>query len=480
VAAPGSPAPCAWARTDRRGFLRALGRLTLATALGPVVVDAFGSRAAAAAVAPGALEETLPPGTPILVLVTLDGGNDPLNTLVPIDDPWYYDGTYGHGPLALAPGATLPLAGTPYHLHPALAWLAERWRTAGDVAFVQGLGEHVVSSFSHFDAMRFWQTADFTLLEPRGWLGRYNDLVRPGNPMASISLGWGPRLEGVGATSPVLVVRDTSLFEIAMPWLHVDAFRAGLDRMAAGAGEGVRGQAAGLIGTTFALSDRVTGASDPAATAGEHPPITDQLLQAALLIRAGLPCQAYTTAFGPFDSHGDQLAMQGDRLAELDDALARFFAVLATSGRAADVFVAVVSEFGRQVTANASAGTDHGQAGLAILVGGGVAGGLYGEAPTLDPGGVTRPNRLHDALVPTVDFRSLQATILARLAGDAAVAAEVLGGPFETLPLLTGRGRRAPHGLAARPAGIGPAPGARPAAAAPPRPRGGPMVPSRR
>ena len=85
----------------RRQFLHNLGLVTLATAAGPLVFRGFGSQAMAADF--GAFgNTTLPPNTPILIKITLDGGNDDLSTLVPIDNPWYYDSTYGHGPIAIA------------------------------------------------------------------------------------------------------------------------------------------------------------------------------------------------------------------------------------------------------------------------------------------------------------------------------------------------------------------------------------------
>lgn len=423
---------------DRRTFLKGLGSLTVASALGRIELDAYGATGAAArALASGALTETLPAGTPICVLITMDGGNDSLNTLVPVNDPWYYDAQYGHGALALAPGTTLALAGTGYRLHPSLGWLAGRWNTVGDVAFVQGVGERDHRNFSHFDSMKYWQTADTSLLEPRGWLGRFNDLARPGSPMASVSLS-GLRLESVGETGPVLVVRDTALFSYQLPWYDTASFRAALDVMGAAGGGGYRQQAAELISTTFAVSGRVRGATDATITAGEHSRIAQQLLQAALLIRAGIPCQTYSAAFGPFDSHGGQLAMQGDRLTELNEALSVFFAAIDGSDRRGDVFVLIVSEFGRKVTANANDGTDHGQSGLAVFVGGGTGRGIYGEAPTLDPGGPTRPNRVHDAMRPIVDYRSLHATALARLARDGGGLAQVvLRGSFETLSVFS-------------------------------------------
>jgi uncharacterized protein (DUF1501 family) len=89
----------------------------------------------------------------------------------------------------------------------------------------------------------------------------------------------------------------------------------------------------------------------------------------------------------------------------------------------------VVSEFGRRAYANSSFGTDHGSAGLALLVGNGVRGGLHGALPSLmalDPTG---------GLVPTVDFRSVYGAVLDRwLDAD---AGQVLGGSYPQLDLFS-------------------------------------------
>jgi hypothetical protein len=124
--------------------------------------------------------------------------------------------------------------------------------------------------------------------------------------------------------------------------------------------------------------------------------------------------------------------MQAARFAELNSALAKFFSSLAGHARAADVFVMITSEFGRQVTANQSGGTDHGQSGMGIFIGSGVNRGVFGEAPTLDPGGPTRPNRIYDALKPTVDFRAMHFAALSRLS-DAATAQAVLRKPYPAI-----------------------------------------------
>src|SRR6185312_2866587 len=106
----------------------------------------------------------------------------------------------------------------------------------------------------------------------------------------------------------------------------------------------------------------------------------------------------------------------------------------------------ISSEFGRQQTANASAGCDHGQAAVGAVLGGGVRRGLYGQAPATDPG-----HRLNDALVPTVDFRSVYATVLNRLSGDPNQTAAILKGTFPDLGIFSGA-------LAPPPGGVPPPP----------------------
>jgi len=248
------------------------------------------------------------------------------------------------------------------------------------------------------------------------------------------------RPEAVGASAPTLVLQDTSQFRYVPAWLDSDLFKSSARQMSTVTG-GAVGDVAKMIGTTFTVSDRIVAASDPAVTGDgsqNYKQITKDLLQVAVLVRAGMPSQNYTLGFGPFDSHSNQKQMLIDRYTELNEALSHFFAAMAGHPRQNDVFVVITSEFGRQVTANRDAGTDHGQAGMAIFVGGGVSRGIFGQAPTLDPGGPTRPNRVNDSLRPIIDFRTVHATVINRLAkGDTNVGDSVLGAHYEDLGVFT-------------------------------------------
>jgi uncharacterized protein (DUF1501 family) len=69
----------------------------------------------------------------------------------------------------------------------------------------------------------------------------------------------------------------------------------------------------------------------------------------------------------------------------LGDGLGAFYTDIRNQGLAADTTIIVFSEFSRRVSENGSAGTDHGAAGVMMVLGGAVRGGLYGTAPQLSP-----------------------------------------------------------------------------------------------
>src|SRR5205085_7105856 len=186
--------------TSRRRFLMQLGGAAAAGASTPLWLELLQQGGLPFAWGAGE-SDVLPTGTPICVHIALDGGNDYLNTLVPINDGWYLGTAAGHGAIALSPSETLALNGnSTYRLHGSLPWLANRWNTVGDVGFALGVG-NMEANFSHFDSMKYWQTARLDVLGKTGWLGRYADSVRPQNPLASVSIS-DLRADAVGATAP--------------------------------------------------------------------------------------------------------------------------------------------------------------------------------------------------------------------------------------------------------------------------------------
>jgi uncharacterized protein (DUF1501 family) len=373
-------------------------------------------------------------GTPILVLIDMQGGNDAANMLIDPTDPWYYDVQKGHGSIAIKESDILSLGGVSHGLHPSMPWLASRWASDHDVAFVLGPGENVVHEFSHFAAMHYRQVADFTGTVDTGWLGRYNDLAAAGSPFASVStVGVHPSL--VGSKTPVLAVPQVQYFDFNVGWQWEEGWLPAWHAMGReGAARGTMTRSSELaIADMFTAQSKVFAAFNKSVAAGfASSDVAQQLAQVALLIDAGIPSQTYVVTISGFDTHGGEDSAQPTLFGQLDAGLGSFFDVIGAGHRANDVFVYATSEFGRQQTANGSAGCDHGQAGVDIIVGGGVRGGLYGEAPKTAPGA-----RLDDALVPTVDFRSVYATILNRLGRSHKTGTAVLDKHFEDLGVFS-------------------------------------------
>jgi uncharacterized protein (DUF1501 family) len=245
---------------SRRRFLVQLGVAGAAGATAPMWLE-FVQRGGLFSAWGLGESDTLPLGTPIVVHVSLNGGNDYLNTLVPFDDGWYHDATYGHGAIALTSTETLALNGSSYRLHSSLPWLADRWNNVGDVGFALG-GGNAEENFSHFDSMKYWDTARTDVLGKTGWLGRYADAMRPQNALASVSIS-DVMPAAIGSTAPMFVLDECASFTYENGWLSKNVFMNGAKQMATIPGTNKIADVARMMGTTFDVSGRVIGADDP-------------------------------------------------------------------------------------------------------------------------------------------------------------------------------------------------------------------------
>ena len=450
--------------------LRLLGPEALAGASGLSGLSGASGLAGAAA----AFGSSLPVGTPIVVVVELAGANDILNTVVPFAVPT----TTGHYRTARPGiGITRLVTARPYGpppagdylppaldldgqwaLHGALPFLANRWHTAGDVAIVKGTGENVVRDMSHFAAMSFrWAGAFGGSLMNTGWLGRYNDLVNPHQPLGAVSLA-GTHQALASVNSPSVAISDLAAFNFTASNVP-DRDRFFTEVSAFGEADSAALNKVGTASEALELARQASATARAVPKLGQSggsSSLAGQMATAASLILGNVPCQTYVATLGAFDTHGSQPYNHWERLTLLNAGLAHFFSLIDGSPRAADVFVVIQSEFGRQVIQNAGQGTDHGQASDAIIVGGGVQGGFYGQAPSLAPAA-----RDSDAMVATVDFRSVYATVLNRLGGDPNLTDEAQGRdesgqPFADLGVFAGaesaaatQGAAVPDGAAA-------------------------------
>jgi uncharacterized protein (DUF1501 family) len=353
------------------------------------------------------------PAARTLVLVTLYGGNDGLNTVIPYADPAYAAARPG---LAYQPGQVLALDDR-MGLNPGLAGLHQLYGE-DRLAIVRGVG-YPKPDHSHFRSMDIWQTAQPDRPGTTGWLGRWLDGAG-GDPRLAVSFE--PVLPPLlaGATTAGATVPGG---EVKLPGSVTPALLRQLGTPAPGESP-ASARAAACFADLMRVQDLITGVAEapddedeaPAtATGGAAPPLDQQLALVARCVEAGVATRVFSVSLGGFDLHADERSAQESQLKKLDGPLSAFARRMAGHG----VVIAVYSEFGRRVRANASDGTDHGTASDVLLLGDGVRGGQYGEPPDLTD--------LDDGdLKYTVDFRDVYAHLLADVLDDD--PARVLGG----------------------------------------------------
>jgi uncharacterized protein (DUF1501 family) len=157
-------------------------------------------------------------------------------------------------------------------------------------------------------------------------------------------------------------------------------------------------------------------------------PLAQQLDVVANMIIGNVPTRVYSVGLSTFDTHADELALQNVLIGQVSDAITAFLTQIDGSPRANDVVVMAYSECGRRVQANAGGGTDHGTSAPVFIAGNRVAGGFYGEQPSLT-------NLIQGDLAVVVDFRDVYASMLEDVLGTEAES--VLPGWTTKLDLIT-------------------------------------------
>ena len=379
-----------------------------------------------------------------LVLVTLYGGNDGLNTVVPIDDSHY---AADRGPLALAPDSVLPLSDG-FGLHPSLTGFRSLW-DRGQLAIVQGVG-FADPNYSHFESMDIWQSGTPTSPGSTGWLGRWLDATGA-SPLQAVSIGpttpsllVGDRVQGAalplgairlpGGSGEQACYAAVAAAAARQPGVLPEASRGNADLLTVERRVGPIVDhsltssplaAYGAKGSPTATDGALAAADGGGGQAGAGV-LTAQLSMVANLILGGSSSAIYSVELGGFDTHADQAPTQKTLLAELDTGVTAFVEALEQHSGPPPVVV-VYTEFGRRVAGNASGGTDHGWANVVFVAGPSVRGGFYGEPPSLAT--------LSDGnLVYTTDFRRVYATVFDGILGVR--PSRFLDKSFPTLPFV--------------------------------------------
>lgn len=411
----------------------------------PAMINGFSVKAhAAASPLVRALMSATTETDKVLVLVRLDGGNDGLNMVIPVE---YYSGYYNaRKNIAIPQNKILALNGvSKTGLHPSLTGLQTLYNE-GKLAIVHSVG-YPSPNFSHFRATDIWMTAsDSEQIIPTGWIGRYLETEFPGYPEGypttqmpdplAIQIGAipTPAFQGAGYNMGINITNPTSFYDFLngvedpvpdTPWGKELKYIRTVARQ------------------TELYSTAIKAAAEKVTQQGSYPANNDlaqQLRIVARLVKGGLKTRVYMVSTYGFDTHSAQVnsldtttGTHAQLLRKLSDAIKSFMDDLKNLGVDDRVIGFTFSEFGRRIKSNSSMGTDHGAAAPVFVFGKNVRPGIVGANPTI-------PNNssVNDNIPFQYDFRSIYASILKQwFCVDAANLEKILLKNFQEIHLAS-------------------------------------------
>jgi uncharacterized protein (DUF1501 family) len=428
-------------RTTRRDFIK-----TGAGAIGAGIALPVLNQVTAGQTIVRRLRKELAGEPRILVVIELVGGNDGLNTIIPLKQ---YD-TYAsfRTRIAIPKEQVLPLYGsTTMGLTPDLAGI-KPLADAGQLAVVQAV-HYPNPNLSHESSRLIYHRGypDPEVRSPSGsgWIGRHSALFgNPDNPLDTIGIGGRlvPMLTAPGATSSS-VKQDNNgnnvgygfETDIQSPGDRKNILAAARQMDAYSTNDSYIDLIEKAQTDLFSSIDPVTAAALSYRSSITYPrnAFAGGLKLIARLATSTMPTlgtRVFYITIGDFDTHSFQLPRQRSQFLTITNALKLFFDDLAAHNLYDKTMVMIWSEFGRRVADNASDGTDHGTANNILLLGNRVKGGVYGADPNLTD--LEAGN-----LKSKIDFRSVYQTIIESWFGNSnSDARKVMGGDFGNLGFI--------------------------------------------
>ncbi|MBD2753413.1 DUF1501 domain-containing protein [Spirosoma validum] len=427
----------------RRNFLQhAASSLIL-----PVLIDGFGAKAFAR---PSSYIQSLinlaAASDRVLVIIQLQGGNDGLNMVIPLDQMSVYTSPGFRGNIAIPEAKALKLknfAGT--GLHPSMTGMQQLFND-NKLSIIQGVS-YPTPNFSHFRASDIWMTAvDSSQTSTSGWAGRYLDKQYPGFPTSyptatmpdppAIQIGYVTATTLLGPSdSMAIVLQDPDTFARLVgdkpndPTTDVKGY-AGQQV------EYIRQQQASSVSYAGQIKT-AAGKGQNIATYPANNALAAQLKIIARLISGGMKTKVYYVTLGGFDNHAAQVVStdtttgtHANLLKTLSDAILAFQTDLGQLKVDDRVIGMTFSEFGRRAISNSSYGTDHGTSAPMFVFGNGVKTPMVGKNPNLS-------DLDNSNLKMQTDFRQVYAAILTDWFGtDASTETAALFKDFQVAPVF--------------------------------------------
>lgn len=393
----------------RKEFLQ-IGSLASASLMMPKFLKAFEKRS------------LVPSGNKVMVVLQFSGGNDGLNTVIPVRNDIYYK---SRPHLGIQKEQALQITDDA-GLNPALPYFKELFNE-GNLGIMNNVG-YPNPDRSHFRSMDIWQSAsNSNEYITTGWLGRYLDAQCSGcsKPTQALEIDdvlslamKGENLKGMALRNPKQLFNSSNeryFREINATHDHEEAKVDYLYK---------------TLSETLNSTDYIYEQSRRHPSAQTYPAtqLGKNLKTISSLILSDINTKVYYVSLGSFDTHVNQENQQKRLFTELNDAITSFVKDLKNNNRFQDVTIMTFSEFGRRVAQNASGGTDHGTANSMFFISGGLKEkGLLNAMSDL--------NDLNEGdLKYTVDFKSVYATLLHNWLG--ADDEKILGKKYETMSFV--------------------------------------------
>lgn len=423
----------------RRDFLKRVAPMSLLPfAMNGQPIRAYGKLM-------GAEREDFTATDNVLVLVQLNGGNDGLNTLIPLDQ--YSNLTAARPDVILPENKVLKLPDAPATgLHPSMSKMHKMYEE-GKLHVIQNVG-YPNQNFSHFRSTDIWMTgANSNEILESGWIGRYLSEEWPNYPIGfpnedmedplAVQIGSvvSQVCQGVAVNMGFAISNPSNYYQLLTGnYPDVPDTNAGKEL------QYVRT----IARQTNEYSLKVKAAAEKATNLSDLYPegnrLADQLKIVAQLIAGGLKTRVYVVSLGGFDTHANQVdpvdsnetgshAFLLETVSEAINAFQDDIEKLKIDHR---VLGMTFSEFGRRIISNASTGTDHGSSAPLFMFGNKVKAGMTGSNPIIPANATAKDN-----LEMNTDFRSIYATVLRDwFCLDEQASDNVLLHDFEKLDLL--------------------------------------------
>ena len=384
------------------------------------------------------------PSNKRLILIRLDGGNDGLNTLIPMNQ--YSELTNVRPHVIIPENKILSLGQNDLGLHPELTTFKSLF-DENRLKIIQNVG-YQSPDFSHFRSMDIWQSAsDSNQYLTSGWIGRYLEVMHPNYPdqypttnhphPLAVELGYSSSLLTTGLNSVTSYTSNNPSdyreiigdFDNSYPEDTIGKklkFIQIITRQSNIYGEALR--------NAFNLGNNNN--QYPSSDLG------NQLRVASSLIKGGLKSKIYIASIGGFDTHGDQVdrsdttkGAHSALMKDLNNSIGALFQDLDSNSKSEDVLVMTFSEFGRTIVSNGSYGTDHGTAAPLFIFGNKVDFNIAGANPE-----IPYEAEWQDNLTPEFDFRQVYFSVIKQwLGGNQNTAERTLFKEFDQIPIIQTR-----------------------------------------